>query len=84
MCDAACIHMYLGHPTDNVQIESLKKYDAWKQIQWNETLQVLDTQSKAVFNYYLIVITQISAQVHVASYNIISVIHNIAGVMKHY
>lgn len=23
--------MYLGHPTDNVQIESLKKCDAWKQ-----------------------------------------------------
>lgn len=28
--EAACIHMYLGHPTDNVQIESLKKYDAEK------------------------------------------------------
>lgn len=23
--------MYLGHPTDNVRIESLKKCDAWKQ-----------------------------------------------------
>lgn len=29
--EAACMHMYLGHPTDNVRIESLKKCDAWKQ-----------------------------------------------------
>lgn len=64
VCDAACIHMYLGHPTDNVQIKSFKKYDAWKQMRWKETLQVLDTNSKAVLNYYVIV-THSSTQVHV-------------------
>lgn len=26
--EAACKHMYLGHPTDNVQIESLKERNA--------------------------------------------------------
>lgn len=75
--------MYLGHPTDNVQIKSFKKYDALKQIWWNETLQALDIHSKAVLNDYLIV-TQSSAQVHVTSYNIILMIHNIDSVMKHH
>lgn len=28
MFEAACKHMYLGHPTDNVQIESLKERSA--------------------------------------------------------
>ena len=44
-CEAACMHMYLGHPTDNVQIESLKKYDARKQSP--TTVRLLLDQHKA-------------------------------------
>ena len=45
VCEAACMHMYLGHPTDNVQIESLKKYDARKQSP--TTVRLLLDQHKA-------------------------------------